>query len=89
MLPLEQIPELWSEAVWGATNVAGYDVNVWSSPLDTVNNTARKYAMIGYHYSAGGSAKADPISGSIHVKAVNDVSLISNKFAVGGGRLWS
>jgi len=60
----------------------GYDVNVWSTPEDTTGS-GRKFAMIGYHYSAGGSPKADPITGSIHVQAENDVSIIANRNAVG------
>ncbi|MAS94477.1 MAG: hypothetical protein CMO55_14855, partial [Verrucomicrobiales bacterium] len=66
----------------GQTNVAGYDVNVWSSPLDTDYNP-RKFSQIGYARTTAGTSGADPISGEIHVEAVNDISLIANRFAVG------
>ncbi|MEX2581401.1 MAG: hypothetical protein WD342_20260, partial [Verrucomicrobiales bacterium] len=65
----------------GETNVAGFDVNVWSSPLDT-DNAGRKHVQIGYNRNDAGTG-TQAISGEIRVGAGNDVSLISNRFAVG------
>ncbi len=73
---------------YGATRVAGYDVNVWAAALAT--DSPYSHAQIGYNRqdSVEGAVPVPPsapfeISGSIRVGAVNDVSLISNLFAVG------
>lgn len=66
----------------GATNVAGHNVNVWAGPLDTINNNPRKFAQIGYERVVAGTG-TNSISGEIRVEAVNDVSVVSNRYAVG------
>ncbi|MEX2581491.1 MAG: hypothetical protein WD342_20715, partial [Verrucomicrobiales bacterium] len=67
----------------GQTNVAGYDVNVWASPTTGGINTGnRKYSGIGYEASDAGSG-SDDVTGRIRVKAENDVSVVSDKYALG------
>lgn len=72
----------------GATQVAGHDVNVWAAALAT--DSPYSHAQIGYNRqdSGEGTVPVPPsapfeITGSVRVGAVNDVSLISNLFAVG------
>ncbi|MCB1206481.1 MAG: filamentous hemagglutinin N-terminal domain-containing protein [Verrucomicrobiae bacterium] len=68
----------------GQTNVAGYDVNVWGSAYTGgINAGAQRYTQIGYNRRDAGTANTLPATGRIRVGAVNDVSVIANKYNVG------
>lgn len=73
---------------YGAANVAGHDVNVWAAPI--AGDEPYGHAQIGFNrQDAGVGGAPEPpdapidISGSVRVKATNDVSLVSNYYAVG------
>lgn len=68
----------------GQTNVAGYDVNVWGAALTGgINAGAQRYSQIGYNRRDANTAVTLPATGRIRVGAVNDVSVVANKYAVG------
>lgn len=68
----------------GQSNVAGQDIHVWGSALTGgVNSGSQKHSQIGYNASLGGSTSSSPVTGRVRVKAVNDVEVEANHFAVG------
>jgi filamentous hemagglutinin family protein len=68
----------------GQTNVAGYDVNVWGAAFTGgINAGAQRYSQIGYNRRDASTAVTLPATGRIRVGAVNDVSVVANKYQVG------